>query len=87
MIKDIKESNEKKTFCYLTRDTQQSVSMNICSEDLLSPAIFGLKSNEKREYFFRSDFRDMRKVMPVVFEERKMSFWVRIGQLLFSEKE
>ena len=29
------------------RDAQQIVSMNICSEDLLSPTIFGLKCDEK----------------------------------------
>ena len=27
--------------------------------------------------FFSSNFRDIGKAMPVVFEERKMSFWVR----------
>ena len=44
------------------RGTQQTVSMNICSQDLLSPS---------------SNFRDIGKVMPVGFGEIKMSFWVR----------
>ena len=32
------------------RGTQQTVSVNICSEDLLSPTIFGLKCGEKLEF-------------------------------------
>ena len=59
------------------RGTQQTVSVNICSEDLLSPTIFGLKCDEKLECFISSNFRDVGKVMPVVFGEIKMSFWVR----------
>ena len=47
------------------------ISVNICSEDLLSPAIFGSKCDEKLEYFFCSNFRDMVKVMTVVFGETK----------------
>ena len=47
--------------------------MNICSEDLLSPAIFGLKWHEKLKYLFSSDSRDMGKVIPVIFGEIKMS--------------
>ena len=31
---------------------QQTVSVNIGSEDLLSPTMFGLKCDEKMEYFF-----------------------------------
>ena len=50
--------------------------MNICSEDLLSSTIFGLKYDEKMEYFFSSPFRDMGKVMPVVFGEMCRQFWV-----------
>ena len=46
-------------------------------ENLLSPTIFGLKCDEKLEHFFSSNVRDMGKVMPVVFGEIKMSFWVR----------
>ena len=34
----------------LDRGTQQTVSVNICSEDLLSPVIFGLKRDEKLEF-------------------------------------
>ena len=71
-----------------TRATQQTVSVNICSGDLLSPTIFGLKCHEKLEYFFSSNFRDMEKVMPVIFGEIKMSFWVRKkDQLAFSERQ
>ena len=59
-----------------------------CSENLLSPTIFGLKYDEKTGVFFNSDFRDMKKVMPFDFGEIKMSFWVRKkGQLAFSEKQ
>ena len=57
------------------RGTNQTVSLNICSEDLLSPTIFGLKCDQK--WMFSSHFRDMGKVMPVYFVEIKMSFWVR----------
>ena len=32
------------------RGTQQTVSVNICSEDLLWPTIFGLKYDEKLEF-------------------------------------
>ena len=32
------------------RGAQQTVSMNICLEDQLSPTIFGLKSEEKLEF-------------------------------------
>ena len=45
--------------------------LNICSEDLSSPTIFGLKSDEKLEYYFSSNFCDMGKVMPVVCGEKK----------------
>ena len=51
---------------HTNRGTQQTVSVNICSEDLLSPKIFGLKYDEKLEYFFSSNFRDMGNLMPVV---------------------
>ena len=51
--------------------------MNICSKGLLSLTIFGLKSAGKTGDFFSSIFRDMGNVMPVVFGEIKMSFWVR----------
>ena len=62
--------------------------MNICSEDLLSPTIFGLKYDEKTGFFFTSNFRDMGKVMPVVFGEIKMSFWAqKKDQLAFSERQ
>ena len=57
--------------------TQQTISVNICSEDLLSPTIFGLKCDEKLEFSLAQNFRDMKKVMPVDFGEIKMSFWVR----------
>ena len=51
----------------------------ICSEDLLSPTIFGSKYDEKLEFFFCSNFREMGNIyiMPVVFGEIRMSFWVR----------
>ena len=49
----------------------ETISLNICSaKDLLSPTIFGLKYDEKLELFI-SDFRDMKKVMPVDFERDK----------------
>ena len=69
------------------RGTQQTVSVN--SEDLLSPAIFELKCDANWNHgFFSSNFRDMGKVMPVVFGEIKMSFWVRKkGQLEFSKRQ
>ena len=51
--------------------------MNICSEGLLLPMIFGLKYVEETGLFFSSDFRNMGKVMLVVFGELKVSFWVR----------
>ena len=38
------------------RGTQQIVSVNICSEDLLSPTIFGLKYDEKLEVSFPQIF-------------------------------
>ena len=65
--------------CIRFRSTQQTVSMNICSEDLdlLSPTIFRLNCGEKLEYLFSSDIRDMINVMLVVFGETKMSFRVR----------
>ena len=44
--------------------------VNICSEDLLSLTIFGLKSHEKLHgVFFRSNSLDMGKVMPVGFRK------------------
>ena len=52
------------------RATQQTVSVNICSEDLLSPTIFGLKCDEKTGVF-NSNFCDMGNVMPLVFGEIK----------------
>ena len=58
-------------------NTQQTVSVNICSEDLLSPTIFGLNCAGKTGVFSSSNFRDMKKAMPVDFGEIKMSFWVR----------
>ena len=56
---------------------QQTVSVNICSEDLLSSTILGFKCDKKPGVFFSSNFRDMGEVMPIVFREIKMSFWVR----------
>ena len=62
---------------YLLRGTQHTVSVNICSEDLLSPTIFGLKYDEKLELCSAQIFVDMKNVMPVDFGEIKMSLWVR----------
>ena len=59
------------------RGSQQTVSVNNCSEDLFSPKGFGLKCNEELEYSFAQIFGMWVKVMPVVFGEIKMSFWVR----------
>ena len=51
------------------RGTKQTVSVNICSQDLISPMIFGLKCGEKTGAFFiSSNFHDFGKVMPVVLE-------------------
>ena len=73
----------------IDRGTQQTVSVNICLADLLSPAIFKLKCDGKLEYSLVQILRDMEKVMPVVSGEIKMSFCgVRIkGQLAFSERQ
>ena len=38
--------------CHRKLQGQQTVSVNIGSEDLLSPTMFGLKCDEKMEYFF-----------------------------------
>ena len=51
----------------LKRGTQQTVSVNICSEDLLSPTIFGLKCDEKLEVFLAQVFV-IWGVTPVVSE-------------------
>ena len=48
---------------------QQTVSVNICSENLLSTTILGLKCAGKTAVFFNSDFRDMN--MSVDFGEIK----------------
>ena len=50
--------------------------MNICSEYLLLPTIFGLKYDEKLHgVFFSSNFHDMGPdVIPVVFGEIKIYF-------------
>ena len=55
------------------RGTHQTVSVNICSEDLLSRTIFGLKYDEKTGVFLCSTFRDKGKAMSVVVGEMKMS--------------
>ena len=57
--------------------TQQTVSVNICLEELLSPTIFRLKCAGKTGVSFGSNFRDMGNAMPVVFREIKKPFWVR----------
>ena len=70
------------------KGTQKTLSLNICSEDLLSPSILGLISVMKNWSIFSSNFHDMGKVMPVVFGEINMSFWIReTGQLAFSERQ
>ena len=38
------------------RGTQQTVSVNIRSKDLLSPTIFGLKYDEKLEHYLAQIF-------------------------------
>ena len=53
--------------------THQTVSVNICSENLLSPTIFGLKCDEKLEFSLAQIFVKWGNVMPVVFGETKMS--------------
>ena len=52
----------------LGRCTQQTVSVNNCSEDLLPLPI---------SVFFSLNFRDMENAISVVFGEIQMSFWVR----------
>ena len=68
--------NAKYNFCewreYSVRGTQQTVSVNICSEDPLSPTIFGLKYDEKLEFSLAQIF--VEKVIPIVFGEIKCRF-------------
>ena len=70
--------------------TYRLILVKICSpEDLLSPpTIIGLKCDEKLEYCLAQIFV-IGKVMPVVFGEIKMSFWVstKKSQLAFSERQ
>ena len=59
------------------RGTQQTVSVKICSEDLLSHTIFGLKYDEKLEFSLAQiSVICRKKVIPVDFGEIKMSLWV-----------
>ena len=53
------------------RDTQQTVSVNVCLEDLLSPTIFGLNWARKTGVFFSLNFRDVGNVMPVLGTEKR----------------
>ena len=60
---------EDTTFLTWRRGTQQAVSVNIGSEDLLSPTIFWLKCDEKLEYLLCQ--------ILVICGGIKMSFWLR----------
>ena len=64
------------------RGTQQTVSVNICSGNLLTPTIFGLKYDEKLEFSLAQNWESnacyFRKDKNVVWGKKK-------GQLAFSK--
>ena len=68
------------------RGTQQTVSVNACSEGLLSPTIFELKCAGKTGVFFSSNFRDIREANACCFwRDKNVLLDTRKGQPTFSE--
>ena len=64
-------------YANIIRGTQQTISVNMCAEDLLSSTIFGLKCDEKLGFSLAHIFVIWGKLFPLVFGEIKMTFWVR----------